>query len=209
VTLKLNAVVKVNAFVCGEGKKGGRTGDNDEAAPVRYRIQPFITVQPRPLFWCGGVVAFDIRGKKGVEAFATDEAPRPDTTFEGLTKLRPAFRESGTITAGNASSISDGAAAVVVMAEDRAYALGFKPLARIAGYTTYGTEPAWFTTAPAKAIYKTRSPIAEFPNAWLKTKLNFTRFRSRGLLKASAEACWACLTHNLQRYFALRRLQVA
>ncbi len=64
-------------------------------------------------------------------------------------------------------------------------------------------------TAPAKAIYKTRSPIAEFPNAWLKTKLNFTRFRSRGLLKASAEACWACLTHNLQRYFALRRLQVA
>jgi transposase/uncharacterized protein with HEPN domain len=64
-------------------------------------------------------------------------------------------------------------------------------------------------TAEAKAIYKTRSPIAEFPHAWLKTKLNFTRFRSRGLVKASAEACWACLTHNLQRYFALCRLQVA
>jgi transposase len=64
-------------------------------------------------------------------------------------------------------------------------------------------------TAEAKAIYKTRSPIAEFPHAWLKSKLNFTRFRCRGLMKASAEAVWACLTHNLQRYFRLRRLQVA
>jgi transposase len=63
-------------------------------------------------------------------------------------------------------------------------------------------------TAEAKAIYKTRSPIAEFPNAWLKSKLNFTRFRCRGLKKVNAEAVWACLTHNLQRYFALRRLQV-
>jgi transposase len=64
-------------------------------------------------------------------------------------------------------------------------------------------------TAEAKAIYKTRSPIAEFPHAWLKSKLNFTRFRCRGLMKTSVEAVWACLTHNLQRYFALRRLQVA
>jgi transposase len=64
-------------------------------------------------------------------------------------------------------------------------------------------------TAAAKAIYKRRSPIAEFPHAWLKCKLNFTRFRCRGLLKTSAEAVWACLTHNLQRYFALRRPQVA
>jgi transposase len=64
-------------------------------------------------------------------------------------------------------------------------------------------------TAEAQAIYKTRSPIAEFPHAWLKCKLNFTRFRCRGLLKTSAEAVWACLTHNLQRYFALRRPQVA
>jgi transposase len=64
-------------------------------------------------------------------------------------------------------------------------------------------------TAKAKAIYKTRSPIAEFPHAWLKSKLNFTRFRCRGLLRVDAEALWACLTHNLQRYFALRRPQVA
>ncbi len=64
-------------------------------------------------------------------------------------------------------------------------------------------------TAEAKAIYKKRSPIAEFPHAWLKSKLNFTRFRCRGLMKVNAEAVWACLTHNLQRYFALRRPQLA
>jgi transposase len=64
-------------------------------------------------------------------------------------------------------------------------------------------------TAEAQAVYKTRSPIAEFPHAWLKCKLNFTRFRCRRLIKTSVEAIWACLTHNLQRYFVLRRLQVA
>ena len=69
-----------------------------------------------------------------------------------LPSLKPSFEKHGSITAGNASSISDGAAAVVVMSEDRARSLGLKPLARIIGCTTYGTEPAWFTTAPAKAI---------------------------------------------------------
>ena len=64
-------------------------------------------------------------------------------------------------------------------------------------------------TAAAKAIYKTRSQIAEFPHAWIKCKLNFVRVRSRGLIKARAEAFWVCLTHNLQRYFGLQRLQAA
>jgi transposase len=62
-------------------------------------------------------------------------------------------------------------------------------------------------TPEAKAIYRRRSQIAEFPHAWLKSKLNFVRFRSRGLIKATAEAFWVCLTHNLQRYFGLQRLQ--
>lgn len=69
-----------------------------------------------------------------------------------LPRLHPAFEKHGTITAGNASSIGDGAAAVVVMSDERAQILGLKPLARIAGYTTYAGEPAWFTTAPSKAI---------------------------------------------------------
>jgi acetyl-CoA C-acetyltransferase len=80
-----------------------------------------------------------------------DEEPKRLDVLK-LPNLKPSFEKHGTITAGNASSISDGAAAVVVMDQDRAHALGLKPLARIAGYSSYGTEPAWFTTAPAKAI---------------------------------------------------------
>jgi hypothetical protein len=64
-------------------------------------------------------------------------------------------------------------------------------------------------TAEAKVIYKQRAPVAEFPNAWLKTKLKWTRLQSRGLLRAKAEALWTCLTHNLQRYFKLRQPQFA
>ena len=59
----------------------------------------------------------------------------------------------------------------------------------------------------AKAIYKQRAPIAEFPNAWIKTKLNWARVRSRGLKRVAAEAIWPALTYNLQRYFAITRAQ--
>ncbi|MDZ7636792.1 MAG: transposase [Bryobacterales bacterium] len=62
-------------------------------------------------------------------------------------------------------------------------------------------------TEEAKAIYKKRAPIAEFPNAWLKTKLNWARVRSRGLKRVAAEAIWPALTYNLQRYFAITRAQ--
>lgn len=65
------------------------------------------------------------------------------------------------------------------------------------------------STPEARAVYRQRSQIAEFPHAWIKCKLNFVRVRSRGLLKATAEAFWVCLTHNLQRYFGLQRLQAA
>ena len=71
---------------------------------------------------------------------------------EKLRSLRPAFGEKGTITAGNASSINDGAAAVVVVSGEKAQALGVKPQARILGYATYSREPEWFTLAPIGAI---------------------------------------------------------
>lgn len=64
-------------------------------------------------------------------------------------------------------------------------------------------------TERAKAIYKQRAPVAEFPNAWLKDKLKWVRLRCRGVIKAKAEALWACLTYNLQRYFKLRQPQIA
>lgn len=64
-------------------------------------------------------------------------------------------------------------------------------------------------TGEAKAIYRQRAPVAEFPNAWLKDKLRWVRLRCRGLVKAQAEALWAALTYNLQRYFKLAKLQTA
>ena len=83
-----------------------------------------------------------------------DEHPRPDTTAEGLSALRPAFREGGTVTAGNASGINDGAAAMVVMAEDRAAAMGVQPMARILGYAWTGIAPEIMGFAPVDAVRK-------------------------------------------------------
>jgi transposase len=68
---------------------------------------------------------------------------------------------------------------------------------------------AKMATDAAKAIYKKRAPVAEFPNAWLKDKLKWVRLRCRGLAKAQTEAFWTCLTYNLQRYFKLSRVQTA
>ena len=82
----------------------------------------------------------------------TDEYPRPDTTREALAGLRPAFREGGTVTAGNASGINDGAAAMVVMAEEAAAGLGVAPMARIRGYAWTGIAPEIMGFAPVEAI---------------------------------------------------------
>ncbi len=81
-----------------------------------------------------------------------DEGIRADTTAEGLAKLRPAFEKDGSVTAGNASTINDGAAAVVVASQAKAEALGAKPLARIVAYHTSGVAPKAIFTAPALAV---------------------------------------------------------
>ena len=87
-------------------------------------------------------------------AFATDEGPRADTSMEALAKLKPAFHAKGTVTAGNSSQMSDGAAAAVVMSEARAKALGAKPLARFVAYATAGCPPEEFGIGPVFAIPK-------------------------------------------------------
>jgi acetyl-CoA acyltransferase len=92
--------------------------------------------------------------KKTTSAFVRDELPRPDTTMEGLTKLRPAFKAKGTVTAGNASPYSDGAAAVVLMTADRAKELGLKPLARFITFAAAGVEPDVMGVGPLKAVPK-------------------------------------------------------
>ncbi len=87
-------------------------------------------------------------------AFAQDEGPRRDTSPAALAKLRPAFHASGTVTAGNSSQMSDGAAALVVMEADRARTLGLTPLARFVTYQTAGVEPERFGIGPVPAIRK-------------------------------------------------------
>jgi acetyl-CoA acyltransferase len=86
--------------------------------------------------------------------FDTDELPRADTSLEVLAKLKPAFHAKGTVTAGNSSPMSDGAAATVIMSDARAKALGLKPLARFVAYTTAGCPPEEFGIGPVFAIPK-------------------------------------------------------
>ena len=92
--------------------------------------------------------------KKKTQTVDTDESPRPDATMESLAGLRGAFRKDGTVTAGNASGLSDGAAALVVSSAGFAEKKGIKPLARITGYATGGVEPKWVMVAPVEAIRK-------------------------------------------------------
>jgi acetyl-CoA acyltransferase len=87
-------------------------------------------------------------------SFTRDELPRPETTLEGLAKLKPAFKVTGTVTAGNASPYSDGAAAVLLMSAERAKSLKIKPLARFITFATAGVEPDVMGVGPIKAVPK-------------------------------------------------------
>jgi acetyl-CoA acyltransferase len=111
----------------------------DEVIPVTVEItQPSTNGRPQT-----GTVVFD-----------RDEGPRRDTSADALARLRPVFHISGSVTAGNSSQTSDGAAAVLVMSEARAKALGLEPLARFRGYATAGVRPELFGLGPVPAIRK-------------------------------------------------------
>jgi len=92
--------------------------------------------------------------KKGAPPvlFSIDESPREDTTIEVLRSLKPAFKKDGTVTAGNAPGVNDGAAATVVMSASKAKALGLKPMARIVAQTTSGLAPEWVMMAPVETV---------------------------------------------------------
>src|SRR5207237_7281187 len=89
-----------------------------------------------------------------VETVVTDQGIRPDTSLDALSKLKPAFKEDGKVTAGNSSQISDGAAAVLLMTREKADALGLKPRARIVDQTTVGVDPVIMLTGPIPATQK-------------------------------------------------------
>ncbi|HYG88509.1 MAG TPA: acetyl-CoA C-acetyltransferase [Azospirillum sp.] len=97
------------------------------------------------------IVPVTIKGRKGDVLVDTDEYPKHGTTVESLAKLRPAFSKDGTVTAGNASGINDGAAALVLMTADNAAKRGVTPLARIVAWATAGVDPAIMGTGPIPA----------------------------------------------------------
>jgi acetyl-CoA C-acetyltransferase len=103
------------------------------------------------------IVAVEIPAKKKGEApvlFEKDESPREDTTIEALRSLKPAFKKDGTVTAGNAPGVNDGAAAVVVTSAQRAKEMGTQPMVRIMAQATSGVEPKWVMMAPVDAVRK-------------------------------------------------------
>ncbi len=100
------------------------------------------------------IVPFVIKGKKGDVVVDSDEYIKPGTTLEALAKLRPAFNKDGTVTAGNASGINDGAAAVVLMTADEARKRGLTPMGRIASWATAGVDPAIMGSGPIPASRK-------------------------------------------------------
>ncbi len=100
------------------------------------------------------IVPVNIETRKGTIVIDTDEHPKADTTLEKLAKMKPAFKKDGTVTAGNASGINDGASALVLMSLDKANELGIKPLAKIVNMDNIGVEPEVMGIGPAYAIPK-------------------------------------------------------
>ena len=100
------------------------------------------------------IVPVEVKGKKGSVIVDTDEGPRPGTTVETLARLKPAFKKDGIVTAGNASGINDGAAAIVGMSEEKAKELGVKPMATWVGGALGGVDPSIMGVGPVAAVNK-------------------------------------------------------
>ncbi|MBE7451297.1 MAG: thiolase family protein [Kofleriaceae bacterium] len=99
-------------------------------------------------------ISYDADGNRVYRDFVVDELPRPETTLEGLGKLPPAFAQGGSVTAGNSSPISDGAAAALVLSKAKAEALGIKPLGWFRSFVTVGVDPAIMGIGPLPAVQK-------------------------------------------------------
>lgn len=98
------------------------------------------------------IVPVEIKDRKGTQIFSKDEYIKAGSTLEGLQRLRPAFKEGGTVTAGNASGVNDSAAAVLLMSGEEVNKRGLKPLAKIIGWTQSGIEPKVMGLGPVTAV---------------------------------------------------------
>jgi acetyl-CoA C-acetyltransferase len=123
--------------------------DQDQFAVTSYRRA--LKAQQRGEFR-REIVSVPVSQRDGPEEWIQEDEEPKRVSLERLPTVKPAFRKDGKVTAGNASSISDGAAALVVMMEEKAKALGLTPRARIVNDASFATDPAWFTTAPVHAI---------------------------------------------------------
>ncbi len=103
--------------------------------------------------FAGEIAPVTVKGRKGDTVVDSDQQPH-NANLEKIPTLKPAFAKDGTVTPANSSSISDGAAALVMMRQSEAEKRGLTPLAKILGHTSHAQEPAWFTTAPVHAISK-------------------------------------------------------
>ncbi len=131
--------------------------DQDKYAAESHRKAAFAASQG---WFTDEIVPVAIPQKKGAPlSFAHDEAVRPDTSADALASLKPAFKKDGSVTAGNAPGVNDGAAAVVVMAADKARELGLAPLARIVGQATSGLAPKLVLMTPVEAVRKVAKKV--------------------------------------------------
>ena len=126
----------------------------DEIVPVEVQLTTYAEAAAGNGHASSGGVALKEKATTFTTTFDTDEGPRRDTSLEALAKLKPAFHAQGTVTAGNSSQTSDGAAISVVMSADRARALGIKPLARFVSFATAGCLPEEMGVGPVYAIPK-------------------------------------------------------
>lgn len=134
-------------------------------------------------FFAEEIVSVEVAGKRGPTSFASDEHPRPDTTLEGLAKLKAAFRTPGTITAGNASGVNDGAAAMILASQEAVKRHGLTPRARVLGMAAAGVPPRIMGIGP---VPSTKRLLA-------RLKLSINDFDFIELNEAFASQSLACL----------------
>jgi acetyl-CoA acyltransferase len=125
--------------------------DNDEFSVRSHQRAAQATAEGR---FDREIVPIDVTTESGDERFATDEGIRPGSSMETLAKLKPAFKEDGVVTAANSSQITDGAAAVLIMSEEKAAQLGLKPRARFHAFALAGVDPVTMLTGPIPSTTK-------------------------------------------------------
>ena len=148
--------------------------------------------------WNGGrfaaeVVPVVVKDRKGNEVVVDRDEEYTQVDFSKIPGLRPVFQKDGTVTAANASTLNDGAAALVLMSRDKANELGIKPLAVIRGYADAAHEPEWFTTAPAlavpKAVAKAGLSMADIEYYELNEAFSVVGLVNRDLMGIAADRC--------------------